>query len=435
MRNRKKLLLALLVTTACIFTSFLGTQQYTVLPLSPASYFQEVKPTTIKPPISTNEATTPAPTTTTSSSTSTTTVATETTTTLRPRAFNPIDPESIFWSSCPEPGLGRNSSFVTAFVDGRLGNVVWSYLSVLAAAKRYNLRPIFDQKSLDVLAAMAFDERFLRVPSEQWLDQKCGMHGEFVNVSTQKIKVMSSWKDMFRYVETPPKEGFEFYKYNFYVADSEVTTPYWYDLKKELVLKDKFKSEATRQLKEYKDEFQEQIGRNLSNIEFVGIHVRRSDYIYHMSVVYPGSTSAGPGFFQAAINWLKKNLQRPLIFVVVSDDRQWTEENIVGNSTDVFLAGSSDWDQPGEDLAILAACNHTIFAYGTFGLTGALLANRPGGFTIIFDPLNGTVTKEMEFGSNLPGWRIMDEQGNIHYQDTRLTYAYFVHPRLGAENN
>jgi hypothetical protein len=78
----------------------------------------------------------------------------------------------------------------------------------------------------------------------------------------------------------------------------------------------------------------------------------------------------------------------------------------------------------------LGACKHTIFAYGTFGLTAALLASQPGSFTVVFDPLNGTVTKEMEFAANLPGWRIMDNDGNFNYQHTRIPYEYYLHPRM-----
>jgi len=95
-----------------------------------------------------------------------------------------------------------------------------------------------------------------------------------------------------------------------------------------------------------------------------------------------------------------------------------------------FVSGNGDVDNPGLDLALLGACNHTIFAYGTFGLTGALLASRPGGYTVIFDPLNGTVTKEMEFAANLPGWRIMDSDGNFNYENKNIDYVYYVHPRL-----
>lgn len=46
-------------------------------------------------------------------------------------------------------------------------------------------------------------------------------------------------------------------------------------------------------------------------------------------------------------------------------------------------------DDIGDDLALLAACNHTILSYGTFGQWGALLA---GGRTVISS--TAALTKE-----------------------------------------
>ena len=62
-------------------------------------------------------------------------------------------------------------------------------------------------------------------------------------------------------------------------------------------------------------------------------------------------------------------------------------------------------DDIGDDLALLAACNHTILSYGTFGQWGALLA---GGKVVISD--TAAMTKEgrelMEggLGAHNSGW-------------------------------
>jgi len=55
-------------------------------------------------------------------------------------------------------------------------------------------------------------------------------------------------------------------------------------------------------------------------------------------------------------------------------------------------------------------------------MTGALLAN--GGFTIVFDTGNKTVTKEMQFASALPRWYIMDMDGKLQYE-TKILKATF----------
>ncbi|XP_065346999.1 galactoside alpha-(1,2)-fucosyltransferase 2-like [Cloeon dipterum] len=346
-----------------------------------------------------------------------------------PPGFNLTDPESMHWLSCPEPGQGRKSTFVTADIYGRLGNVVWSYLSVVAAARRYNLRPVIDQQSLDTLEKEAFDANFLRVPSVDWLERTCALGGLLENAIQFESKLLTSKERMIRYLEEWPDAGFAVLKYDFSATDSELTTAFWDELPNELVLKEKYRKKAANQLRILQKRFQEQTGTDAADVEFVGIHVRRTDYTEHLPHILPGSTAAGPEFFHAAINWLKEKMRKKtLIFVAVSDDRQWTQENVIGNRTDVFMAGSSDVEEPGEDLAILAACNHSIFAYGTFGLTAASLASRPGGHTVLFDPQNGGVTKEMEFGANLPGWHIMDQHGNLTYQNTPISFHLYLHP-------
>jgi Glycosyl transferase family 11 len=82
---------------------------------------------------------------------------------------------------------------------------------------------------------------------------------------------------------------------------------------------------------------------------------------------------------------------------------------------DIF-SGSGVHESPYQDLALLAACNHSIFAYGTFGLTGALLAQ--GGYTIIFD--TGSINLETRIASNLPRWYIMDQHGTLKYENVIL---------------
>lgn len=79
---------------------------------------------------------------------------------------------------------------------------------------------------------------------------------------------------------------------------------------------------------------------------------------------------------------LRKKLAKPLAFVVTSDDPKWCRKNLI-KSPDTFLAGTGNTCSPGSDLALLAACNHTIFDYGTYGLTAAMFNSE--GHTVIYD--------------------------------------------------
>jgi hypothetical protein len=80
--------------------------------------------------------------------------------------------------------------------------------------------------------------------------------------------------------------------------------------------------------------------------------------------------------------------------------------------------GSGEYNNPYQDMALLAACNYSIFAYGTYALTGALLAQ--GRYTIVYDIGDNKTTKEMQFASALPGWYIMDSKGKLQYEETIL---------------
>jgi Glycosyl transferase family 11 len=74
--------------------------------------------------------------------------------------------------------------------------------------------------------------------------------------------------------------------------------------------------------------------------EFVGVHVRRTDYMRHMSIIHQGSTAAGPEFFRKAMEWLYSTVRKPLIFIIVSDDADWAKENIVSLREDAYLGGA-----------------------------------------------------------------------------------------------
>jgi galactoside 2-L-fucosyltransferase 1/2 len=75
-----------------------------------------------------------------------------------------------------------------------------------------------------------------------------------------------------------------------------------------------------------------------------------------------------PDFFLRQMNHLR-NKYKPIIFVVVSDDPKWCERELHGDDVVVMRNNS-----PAQDLAIMAACNHSIIDYGTYGMWGAILS-------------------------------------------------------------
>jgi galactoside 2-L-fucosyltransferase 1/2 len=91
-----------------------------------------------------------------------------------------------------------------------------------------------------------------------------------------------------------------------------------------------------------------------------------------------------------------RNKYRRVLFVVLSDDPEWCERELHGDDVVVMKTNS-----PAQDLAIMAACNHSIIDYGTYGVWGAILS---GGDTFIY---NLTNTGAFALASLLPNWYIV----------------------------
>jgi Glycosyl transferase family 11 len=74
-------------------------------------------------------------------------------------------------------------------------------------------------------------------------------------------------------------------------------------------------------------------------MEFVSVHVRRVGYEHHVKVTYKNSSIVGKDYFQNSMNWLMKQVNNTLMFILISDDLKWAAENIAQGRDDVFMPG------------------------------------------------------------------------------------------------
>ncbi|XP_043203847.1 galactoside alpha-(1,2)-fucosyltransferase 1-like [Amphibalanus amphitrite] len=113
---------------------------------------------------------------------------------------------------------------------------------------------------------------------------------------------------------------------------------------------------------------------NVTSPTFIGVHVRRTDYATWLPKMVEGRL-VDRDYLERALA-LMRSRHRDALFVVVSDDLEWCKNELISrsNSTDIVLAGDGVQSKPGTDLALLAACNHTILTHGTFGFWGAYMA-------------------------------------------------------------
>ena len=66
-----------------------------------------------------------------------------------------------------------------------------------------------------------------------------------------------------------------------------------------------------------------------------------------------------------------------IIFVVASDDPDWTSRNLrssSGNGLRIEHTSQAKLNTSEFDFAVLSSCNHSIFDYGSYGFWSAFLA-------------------------------------------------------------
>ena len=108
------------------------------------------------------------------------------------------------------------------------------------------------------------------------------------------------------------------------------------------------------------------IWRNKS-VTKIGIHVRRSGAFVSASAT--GYSAAPTQYFHRAMGFMKQKF-RNVLFIVASDNIPWAQNNL-GNDSTVYSTGLS----AGEDMALLASCDHVIASSGSFSWWAAWLAN------------------------------------------------------------
>ena len=137
---------------------------------------------------------------------------------------------------------------------------------------------------------------------------------------------------------------------------------------------------------------------DLNDIVTVGIHFRLTDRATQMHIARNASIMTPSYFFNAMEYYTHKFHNKTVYFILLSDDQAWVRENIVQRATK-FKHVIQSFNRSGPvDLAIMAACDHTVISVGSYSWWGAWLSKgttvyysgfpRPGIETIRFSGHN-----------------------------------------------
>ncbi|XP_075046949.1 galactoside alpha-(1,2)-fucosyltransferase 2-like [Mixophyes fleayi] len=244
-----------------------------------------------------------------------------------------------------------NTSIWTSQPSARLGNKMGEYATLYALAKlnhrrayvlpkMYNeLSNIFNIKLPVIAQEVADGIKWKRYNVHDW------MSPEYSNISDQYVQLGG----------TPCS-------WTFYHHLRE-------EILREFTIREPLKQQANKYLSNLRGD--------RKHVTFVGVHVRRGDYVTVMPKKWKG-VIADKRYLKTAMDYFRNKYENPL-FVVTSNGMDWCKENINNSLGDVHFAGDGQEHSPARDFSLLAHCNHTIMTVGTFGYWAGYLT---GGETI-----------------------------------------------------
>jgi len=239
----------------------------------------------------------------------------------------------------------QNKSILIDFSNGRLGNQMSSFASTFALSRQLNLKQIMTHHRHTMLS------KYFQLSKEPEI-----LESHFCSPCKDlQFLPVSSAADHLGQVLVMPAYPNMVARYRQYLDT----------FREVFMFRQEFQEKAQALLAKVKTDSE------LENPTFVAIHNRRGDYKY--AIKSYGGKLVRRKYFELARDIFRKNIKN-VVFVVVSDDIEWSKENIFGNDT--FYSVDDDSEEAvGIDLSIMANCNHTIITYGTFGMWGAILAN------------------------------------------------------------
>lgn len=106
-----------------------------------------------------------------------------------------------------------------------------------------------------------------------------------------------------------------------------------------------------------------------SNVTFIGVHVRRGDFLSERSVKF-GYSVASAEYLARASAYFEERFHN-ILYIVCSNGMKWVKEKFKPKHGKVVF---SEDKTAIHDLALLSRCNHTIMTVGSYGWWGAWLA-------------------------------------------------------------
>jgi galactoside 2-L-fucosyltransferase 1/2 len=287
---------------------------------------------------------------------------------------NIIDNELLIPEENPEEIRHENvtrskfKNFVTARFQGRLGNMMFVYASLVGLAKQNDLIPCllednYLRQIFRISLRLCPDRAVLNMQWAKFTEHRFAAYDHRTNRLNVGINI-----DLVGY--------FQSWKY-FDLSTQQIRDEFVFDEQIAHISRTFLRHAGRR--------YYPEVTRS-SRMLYVGVHIRRGDMMddYNQE---RGYTVADSKYLDAAMSYFKAKYSLfKIIFVVCSDDMQWSKQHL---SRDIAPVVFSIFDDLEQDLSLLSETNHTIMTVGTYGWWGAWLA---GGEVLYYKdyPLQGS---------------------------------------------
>ena len=245
------------------------------------------------------------------------------------------------------------SNYITSlsYKDGRrLGNVLFTYASLLGIARRNRKKLILP----DSFPLVKYFDLKIKLLPEKVIKKDIQDFQDFTEFKQRACAYDPATESL------PADAGINLHGYL-------QSWKYFYQIKDELRENLRFKHHILDETRKFIHDNTPQHMRS-KDVVYVGVHSRRSDMASWQNW-WHGYTTAPPEYFNHSMEYFQKKYPK-VVFVVCSDNIEWTKQNIPHQNV-IF----SNFTSPALDLALLSQCNHTITSVGSFGWWAAWMVN------------------------------------------------------------
>ena len=268
-------------------------------------------------------------------------------------------------------------------VQGRLGNKMWSYATLLAAKHKYGYRVFMEESDLENLSYF-----FKNIDQVEPVERLCnGTNYPWYSL-TETLQVLK--EDQFRYgrlLEIGKKLRLLANNVNLKNGWHILMQDYEPEVRRAFTFRNHFVQGAEKRIGRYTNMLKEKHKalKKAKEIIYVGIHIRLRDA--KRDIVIPfGLPDLTVSQYISAMSMVVDKLEakrRKVIFIVITDDPLQVQDKImprIKNKFYVKQAGTGHVNNRlsiGLDLAMMSKCNYTILSYGTFSFWSGFLGGGP----------------------------------------------------------